>query len=295
MALRYDILAIDLDGTLLGPDGTVSPGNRAAVQRARQAGLSIFPCTGRGLVECRHILEDIGHVGPVAVAGGAMIADVASGKTLHRFAMSPSTVAHAVEAFHGEGNAALVLKDRYAAGFDYLVVTGPDNHAIDPVSVWWFEALKVELKFVQSLEEDAHPEYTIRASIVADAHRSVPLMRRLRDHFGPSALLHSFPAVISSDLQNAGQREVHVLEVFDARAHKWSAVQWFAEQNALFNPRVCAMGDHVNDVTMLREASLGIAMGNAAPEARAVADIVTRSNADDGVAHAIDQILAGAW
>ncbi|MCL4222296.1 MAG: Cof-type HAD-IIB family hydrolase [Phycisphaerales bacterium] len=295
MALHYDILALDLDGTLLGPDGTVSPGNRAAVQRAREAGLAIFPCTGRGLVECRHILEDIGHVGPVAVAGGAMIADVASGRTLHRFAMSPSTVAHAVEAFHEEGNAALVLKDRYAAGFDYLVVTGPDHHEIDPVSVWWFEALKVELKFVQSLEQDAHPEYTIRASIVADAHRSVPLMRRLRDHFGPSALLHSFPAVISSDLQNAGGREVHVLEVFDARAHKWSAVQWFAEQNALFNPRVCALGDHVNDVTMLREAALGIAMGNAAPEARAVADIITRSNADDGVAYAIDQILAGAW
>lgn len=295
MGLNYDILALDLDGTLLGPDGTVSPANRAAVQRARQAGLAIFPCTGRGLVECRHILDHIGHVGPVAVAGGAMIADLASGRTLHRFAMSPGTVAHAVEAFHQEGNAALVLKDRYAAGFDYLVVTGPHNHAIDPVSVWWFEALKVELKFVASLEEDTHPEYTIRASIVADARRSVPLMQRLRDHFGTSALLHSFPAVISNDLQNAGDREVHVLEVFDARAHKWSAVQWFAEQNALFSPRVCAMGDHINDVTMLREAALGIAMGNAAPEARAVADIVTRSNADDGVAHAIDQILAGAW
>ncbi len=295
MALHYDILALDLDGTLLGPDGTVSEVNRQAVHRAREAGLSIFPCTGRGLVECRHILNHIGHVGPVAVAGGAMIADVASGKTLHRFAMSPATVAHAVEAFHEEGNAALVLKDRFAAGFDYLVVTGPDNHAIDPVSVWWFEALKVELKFVGSIEEDTHPEYTIRTSIVADSRRSVPLMRRLRRHFGSNALLHSFPAVISSDLQNAGGREVHVLEVFDARAHKWSAVEWFAEQNALFNPRVCAMGDHVNDVTMLREAALGIAMGNAAPEARAVADVVTKSNSEDGVAHAIDMILSGAW
>ena len=62
---RYDILAIDLDGTLLGADGQVSPGNRAAVERARRAGMLVLPCTGRGLVECQEVLAQFDHTGPV--------------------------------------------------------------------------------------------------------------------------------------------------------------------------------------------------------------------------------------
>lgn len=295
MPLHYDILAVDLDGTLLDPDGQITPANRDAIDRARRAGLAIFPCTGRGLIECRHALEQIDHQGPVAVAGGAMIAHAGSGHTLHRFAMPASIVEHATEAIHESGNAALLLKDRSAAGFDYLIVTGPDDHAIDPVSVWWFESLKVTTRFVRSLTEDDHPEHTIRVGMVTDAHRSVPLMRRLSGHFGDDAILHSFPAVVARRPGSGDAREVHVLEVFDAHANKWSAVEWFAQQNALFSPRVCAIGDHVNDVSMLQRATLGIAMGNAAPEARAAASVVTKSNAEDGVAHAIDMILSGAW
>lgn len=293
--LNYDILAVDLDGTLLDPDGQVTPTTRDAIDRARHAGLAIFPCTGRGLVECRHVLAQIDHQGPVAVAGGAMIAHAGSGNTLHRFAMASATVEHATAAIHQSGNAALLLKDRNASGFDYLVVTGPDNHAIDPVSVWWFEVLKVTTKFVRSLSEDEHPEHTIRVGMVADARRSVPLMRQLSAHFGDDAILHSFPAVVAHELDTGDPREVHVLEVFDASAHKWSAVEWFARQNALFSPRVCAIGDHVNDVSMLRGAKLGVAMGNAAPQARQAAKVITKSNAEDGVAHAIDMILSGAW
>ncbi|RMH14912.1 MAG: HAD family phosphatase [Planctomycetota bacterium] len=295
MPLNYDILAVDLDGTLLDPNGHVTPPTLDAINRARRAGLTIIPCTGRGLAECRHVLEAIDHDGPAVVAGGAIIADARTGKTLHRFAVSESIVAGATDAIHSADNAALLLKDRSAAGFDYLVVTGPGDHPIDPVSVWWFESLNVTTRFVRTLEEDEHPEHTVRVGMVADAHRSVPLMQTLARRFGDDAILHSFPAVVNAELNAGKAREVHVLEVFDARAHKWSAVQWCAAQQALFNPRVCAVGDHVNDVTMLRSAQLGIAMGNADASARDAADVVTRSNAEDGLAHAIDMILTGAW
>ncbi|MFN7613875.1 MAG: HAD-IIB family hydrolase, partial [Phycisphaerae bacterium] len=72
---KYDILARDLDGTLLRSDGTVSPASIAAIERARKAGLRVIVCTGRGWVECKHILEQIRQSDPVVVAGGAIVAE----------------------------------------------------------------------------------------------------------------------------------------------------------------------------------------------------------------------------
>ncbi|MBX3322904.1 MAG: HAD-IIB family hydrolase [Phycisphaeraceae bacterium] len=297
----YDILALDLDGTLLAPDGTVSQPNRDAVRAARAAGIAILPCTGRGFNECRHVLAAIEHTGPVAVAGGAMLVDAASGTTLHRFAMNPAIVARAAEAIVAAGHAALVHKDRHAAGYDYLVVNGHDQRALDPVSVWWFETLRITTRTVATLEGDEHPQLSVRVGLVADAADSLRLMMTLREQLDQSAIMHSFAAVVGSGTR----RDVHVLEIFDARAHKWSAVEWFIADIAArmptaparngSGPRVAAIGDHINDLTMLRAADLGIAMGNADPAARDAADVVTLSNTDDGVAHAIGQILTGAW
>ena len=294
-APSVDIIAIDLDGTLLGPDGQVSPANKGAINRARAAGILVLPCTGRGFVECNTILADIDAAGPAVVAGGAMIVDGRTGKTLHRFGVCPAITSTATGFIHDAGHAALVLKDAAATGHDYLVVTSEDNHPVDPVSIWWFETHNLTTRFVRSLDEDEHPGATVRVGLVADACDSVPLMARMAEALGDEVCLHSFPALVNANAEQRNGREVHVLEVFDRRAHKWSAIEWVASQQPLLGTRVAAIGDHINDVSMLQGAHLGIAMGNADQTARDAADIVTRSNADDGVAFAIDQLLAGIW
>lgn len=293
MPAAVSILAVDLDGTLIGPEGRISAANAGALARIREAGTLVLPCTGRGFVECREVLAQFDHRGPAVVAGGAMVCDGATGRTLHRFGVSSGIVRAATATIHDAGHAALVLKDRAEAGHDYLVVTGEAEHPVDPVSVWWFETHNITTRFVRSLDDDEHPDATVRVGLVADAHHSVPLMHRMIAELGPGVLLHSFPALVETGRH--GEREVHVLEVFDKRAHKWGAIEWVAESRGLGGGRVAAIGDHVNDVSMLKAAHLGIAMGNAAPPAREAADVVTRACADDGVAYAIDRILAGAW
>ena len=69
---KYDLIALDLDGTLLDSKGHVSAANREAVKAARQAGVRITVCTGRGLIESRRALDQIEQVDPVVVAGGAV-------------------------------------------------------------------------------------------------------------------------------------------------------------------------------------------------------------------------------
>ncbi len=80
-------------------------------------------------------------------------------------------------------------------------------------------------------------------------------------------------------------------EVMAAGATKAAAIEWTASHLGLGTVGILAMGDSPNDIPMLRAATLGVAMGNAALSVREVADVVTASNNEDGVAEAIERYV----
>jgi len=302
--LKYDILALDLDGTLLGPDGLVSDANRAAVDRARAAGVEVVICTGRGFKESGEAVRAIEawrpasgrEVAPVVTSGGAMIVDAASGRTRHRWAVDGGIVRRLCGVFAGLGRAPLLLKDAEAAGFDYLVVeSGP----IEAPTRWWFDTMPVEVRTVGSIDDDAHPEHTVRVGFAADRETMRELAAEVRAEFDGEVLIHSFAAVTggANGMKGAGVKTgaVHLLEVFDASVSKRTAVHRLALEQGVPRERVVAIGDEINDLALVQGAGLGIAMGNAIGEVKAAAGRETASHAEDGVALAIDRILGGAW
>lgn len=300
---RYDLLAVDLDGTLLGPDGKVSPANVAAVRRAREAGIAVVICTGRAMVESGSAIEAIDaqtpakgrQIAPMVAAGGAMLCDVAGGRTLHRWPMTENLVSRLCDHFARAGRAPLILKDRDAAGYDYLVVnSGP----IEYPTQWWFDVMDVEVKFIDHISHDAHPEHTVRVGFAAMAGDMRDLAASVLREFGDETFTQHFAAVAGtagSGRHGAKDESVHLLEVFDPQVNKWTAVHRLALEEGISRDRVAAIGDEVNDLQMVEGAGLGIAMGNAIAKVRDAASRVAPSNAEDGVAFAIDRILAGEW
>lgn len=296
-APRYDLVAIDLDGTLLDSASRVSEANVRAVARARDAGMKVVVCTGRGLVECRRYLDAIGQTDPVVVAGGSIIACPVTSRTIHHFKLDHALVGHAVTRIHSHGYPALILKDPVEAGYDYLVVTGDDDHPIDPVTRWWFQSMDVKVRFVRSLSDDAHPEHTVRLGACGMSGAMARVEKDLIEAFGDELHLHHFPAVVAPEHSSRADdgQVLHVLEVFDRDANKWSAIDVLARRLGMSSERIAAIGDQINDVSMLRHAALGVAMGNAVTAARDAADRRTLTNDQDGVAHAIDRMLTGEW
>ncbi len=301
--MNYDILAVDLDGTLVGTDGHVSEVNKRAVERAHEHGLEIVICTGRGLIESAHLVDEIDGRTPAAgrtdapmvTAGGALIVDAASGRTMHRWAMDRGLVREMCEYFAERNRAPLLFKDRDAAGFDYLVI---DSGPIEEPSRWWFEVMDVEVKFAASVEEDPHPEHTVRLGFAATTDVMTELARGIKARFDERAMIHHFAAVgATKDGGKVGVKNdsVHLLEVFDPQVSKWTAIHRLALEQGVPRERVAAIGDEINDIRMIEGAALGIAMGNAVDRLHEVADVTTKSNAEDGVAHAIEMILSGRW
>jgi hydroxymethylpyrimidine pyrophosphatase-like HAD family hydrolase len=294
---RYGMIALDLDGTLIGPDGSISAPNRRAIERVREAGIRVTVCTGRGFVECERFLSVIGQKDPVIVAGGSILSCPTTRRTIHRFAIDQSVVMRAVERLLGHGHAVLVLKDPVEAGYDYLVVQGDQNHPIDPVTTWWFREMNVKARFARSLSEDEHPEHTVRFGICGPDVLLGPIGEDLLGHIGDDIHLHNFPAVVAPEhtrLTGEGRR-YHILEVFSRDANKWTALSWLGATHGVTPDRIVAIGDEVNDEAMLRGAGLGIAMGNGVERAKRAAKRVTLRHDEDGVAYAIDRVLGGEW
>lgn len=292
-----DLLAIDLDGTLLNSKGDVSDANRDAVRRARDAGITVIICTGRGMVECSRATAAIDQKDPVIVAGGAIIACPVDLRTLHRFPIDQALVASATQTLLDSGYAALVLKDRLAVGYDYLVVQGENRNKLDPVTEWWFKEMGAVVRYAASLFEDEHPEHTVRVGACGPSTGFKPIRAHIAETYGDRLTVQHFQAVTARQHAKglAPGETLDVFEVFDARADKWSALMHLAGERHIDPTRIGAIGDEVNDTQMIRHAALGIAMGNACPGVCDVARCHAPSHDEDGVAYAIDRILDGTW
>jgi len=289
-----DLSALDLDGTLFDPSGSISQVNLDAIQRAKDAGIEVVICSGRCRSEMTGQLNGLTVEGPIIIAGGAMIIESATGETVYRSLMERALVHRLVGFFEQESDhAVLLLKDCWSTGVDYLIV---GDGQLDPASVWWFENMPVAVERVATIEDDPNPEHTVRVGTVGPSHAMRPLAEVVCGAFSSEVFVHHFPAIKGSG-GGPGKLDgsVHLLEIFSPGTNKWTAIEALAEQRGVPVERVGAIGDEHNDRSMIEHAGLGIAMGNAIDSIKAVADRITERNDEDGVARAIDRILAGEW
>ena len=274
------LVAIDLDGTLLSPAGEVTPRTAAAVRAVVAAGFRVCFATGRNWTESRAIIASVGHHGPAVFVGGATVVDTRDGRVIHHSLMHPQLAADVCRFFEGHGEAAMALQDVVVTGVDYLITGDVElNRSLK----LWMELTRASYTRVPDLAGQPH-RHTIRVSVVNEPAATATLSAGLRERFGPRVVFHSV-AVPSHG--------VDVLEVFDPAVNKWAGLLRVAAELGVDPADTVAVGDDVNDIPMVRSAGLGVAMGNARPELKAVAKRVIGTNADDGLAAFLEELAAG--
>ncbi len=273
------MIAIDLDGTLLAPDGTVSPRAKAAIHKALAAGLLVCFATGRNYTESRMVLDAVEHYSTAVFVGGAMAIDTRHRKTLHRMGMQPQLAREICGVFESLGHAALALQDTALAGVDYLATA---DVKLDAATSQWMEVTAAKIKRISGLARHAH-EHTIRVGIVACPQDIARVRQIIQERFGERVICQSL-LVPSYD--------VEVLEVFDPAVNKWEGLLQVARTHGIEPAQIVAIGDDVNDLTMIVNAGLGVAMGNAKPEVLAAAKRVIKRNDEDGLAEFLEELVA---
>ena len=276
--LVYDLLAIALDGTLLDTQHRLPARNREALHRAHQAGLKIVICTGRAFPETQPTLTEIGLDLDAAVSVfGAVITDVATGNTLARTPLALDVAFDLTDWFRRRHYAILWLLDRQEAGFDGYILDGPRRHeAYDR----WIRVSPCEIRATDRPPADSAAP--VRITIIDDL-RTLEVVSR--------DLAAAFDGRITHNVLRAPNYDLTVIEAFAPQVSKWFAIRKLCERWRIDPRRTVAIGDDVNDLDMLRQAGLGVAMANARPAVKTAADRVTAGNDDCGVAVLIDELL----
>lgn len=279
------LLVADLDGTLLDARGRVSPGNAAAVRRAREAGIEVVVATGRSWLESRTTLEAIGCEGLMIAAGGATLHDSRTGRILARRTVEPHLVERICGSLIRHGHLAHLLQDPEATGRDYTLI---GEARLDPASEWWFSVHPVSIRRCRTVEEARPLGATIRAGTVAVAEELEAVATELRDDLGDLVHLQHWSAQTPNEA--IGSR-IHLLEIFARETNKWTMIEDVLTLRGHAPHEVAAVGDGLNDLQMIGRAGLGIAMGNADPRIAAAARVAVGHHDRDGFAEAVDLIL----
>ncbi len=281
--MKPDLIAIDLDGTLLTRGG-VPDTDRAAIDAARAAGVEVVIATGRSWSESLEALQPIEATGPMIAAGGALLHDAATGETLERSVVHPEVASAVATNLRRHGHVVHLLQDAPEAGCDYWMI---GNDAVSEATRWWFERHDVNARWVEHLADVPTLEHTVRVGTTAVGSVLGHVVEEILEELGDRVLLQAWEAVVESEV--AGDR-IHLLEAFDPTVDKWTMLEGLARRRGFATEAVVAIGDGLNDVGMVGNAGIGIAMENADPRVVAVSDRRT-GPPGTGVGDAIRRLL----
>ena len=262
---RYSVVVLDIDGTITGRDLGISPRLMQAVAGARDAGAIVSLATGRMMRSARRFSALLGADGPAISYQGALTFDPASGEVLRHERLDAPTARTAIQALEAQGAHVNVYID------DEVYVA-----ASDPWADGYATRMQVELRTVPDLAAIAAQSPTLVLGV--DEERGAG---HLADHM--SGLLDG-TALVTHSLR-------HFCEVGSVRAGKEQALAHLSGLLGIPPEAFVAFGDGRGDVGMLRWAGLGVAMGSGHSAARAAADFVAPTLAEDGVAQVLEAML----
>ncbi|MCB8984134.1 MAG: HAD family hydrolase [Ardenticatenaceae bacterium] len=263
MSPRIQLIALDLDGTLLCDDGSISARNVQAIQTAVSQNIHVILATGKTRASAHGVFTQLGHELPGVFTQGLVIQQ-ADGTVCHETVLDRETAVRAI-------TFAVQQQLPHLAYCGQRIVT-PEDHAYSRLLYEKYHEPAPEIigPFLEQID-DLH----INKFLVSDETHNDATRSRLTDLMGEHATVtQAVPGYI---------------EMLPPGTSKGKGVQLLLDDWGIPPTAVLAVGDGENDLDMVRLAGVGVAMGNAIPALKTIADYVTADNNHSGVAEAIER------
>jgi Cof subfamily protein (haloacid dehalogenase superfamily) len=266
----YKLIAIDMDGTLLNDHHEVTDEVRHALDAARERGVKVVLCTGRPLAGVRRYLKDLrleDEEDYVIAYNGAIVQNTNTNevvfgqslgyedfRSLHELSRTLDTPMHFFDA-------------------EYLYTT---NKLISPYTV--HEAFITQIPFRHTTAEEVPEDIAMPKVMYIDEPERL------------DRTIAAIPAEINDKYMMVKSAPFY-LEILHREVSKGNAVKRLSEKLGIKREEVMTIGDNGNDLSMIQFAGCGVAMENAIPMVKEAADYHTKSNNENGVAHAIRELV----
>ncbi|QGH33323.1 Cof-type HAD-IIB family hydrolase [Gracilibacillus salitolerans] len=256
--MKYKLVALDVDGTLLNGNGVLTQKTINAVNKAYHSGVEVVISTGRSLQQTRPILDELEIEGILVSHNGATTIKTDSKDIIYEFSYDIQEVAEIIKYCRVHG-----IQFSVCTAFDFYV------EQINEYQIELFEKFNLNPIIHKDLLTltDKVMKFTVDDQERVDGWRDIKLkqLRKTSDGF--------------------------FQDIIHPNAHKASALEQVLYKLKIDRSEIIAIGDFYNDLEMLEFAGLGIAMGNAPEDLKEKADVVTTSNNEDGVFHALEEYL----
>ncbi|MCM8709880.1 sugar-phosphatase [Clostridium sp. SYSU_GA19001] len=266
----YKLIALDMDGTLLKDDRTISKETFKAIQRAKAKGVKVVLSTGRPMIGIKNYLKqlDLVNEDDYAVAyNGALVQNTKTGRIV---AQNPMTLE--------DLNYLYDLSKKLEVNIHFLT----DSSCVTPK---WSKYSQVEcdinnipMEIVDFTKIDENTSI-VKIMFIDEPHILDRVINQL-----PEEVYNKFSVLRSAP---------YFLEFLNKKVNKGYGIELLAKTLGIKREEIICVGDAGNDIAMIQFAGLGVAMGNAFPEVKDIADYVTLSNEEHGVAHVINKFVLG--
>lgn len=261
------LIAADMDGTLLNSRSQLTDFTISAIHEAQAKGIIFAICSGRYLENIQILLEDAGIDCPIVALNGCVVQD--GKKRVHTELMPAVTVSRLYEAFE-RANASYYLFGPQSVTTRRL---GQRHHS--------------EISYARRLEEKWGVTFSKGKEAACAASKQDQFKYFVYQDFESCTMdeaLEAAKGIPGIAFTKSGSNS---FEVMPMHVDKRTGIEHLAAYLNIPMQEVMTLGDHDNDVPMLKAAGLGVAMGNAVEDAKRAAHVITEYNDDDGAAKAI--------
>jgi HAD superfamily hydrolase (TIGR01484 family) len=301
------MIAVDMDGTLLGADGRVSGRNLAAMKAAERAGVEVVVATGRRHCYAMRVLRELGlREENALISSNGTVTRTIGASLLERTLLPVDTakwLCGHVEEFR---NALVITFDKVGPdGEDARGALVVEHLDVLTASIGkWMAANEPYIAHVAPIERALETEAPIQMMLCGTVERMRRAEARLLEHPGVSAVgvtpqERAAGAEVALHRTEYAERDLSILDILPAGCGKGGALLRLAEQRGIKAKEILAIGDNWNDVSMLEVAGRAVLMGNAPESLKATAAergwVVGKRHDEDGVAEVIDAVLGGTW
>ncbi len=288
----YKFVAIDLDGTMLNSYGIVTENTKNVIKKVLNEGIEVIIASGRPIDSIKTIAKEIESKKYFIAGNGALIYDIQNDKIIYEKFMSKEKVLEIIK-----------ICEENSISYNLYTETTIIAKALKYNVLYYHkENLKKEEnkrtnitivddihKYVENLENPRFLKIT-----VCDENKFVfqSIIKKLRKVSNIEVLdvLHMSRKMIKQGTEDI-PIEYYYTEISLKDVDKWNAIEFLMEKMNLKKEEVVAIGDNMNDKIMIENAGLGVAMGGSTPNIINIADYVTTSNNDEGVANVLEKII----
>lgn len=264
LQMKATCIALDLDGTLLTDKHIINEKTKLVLKELNQAGIHIVLATGRSPLSCYEIMKDLGLHGPVIAYNGGIIVDSQSKEIFQGYHFDVKEIYPFVQLARNK------QLDFHVSTATAILV---ENHSMI-VSDERYKGRYIEAFRVGDVLEIKENIY--KMCIIGDVDTMDELETQL--------------PFINTKL-NFTRSAIDTIDIIHPNVNKGFALRKLANQLGISMSEVVAFGNYYNDIEMLQAAGIGVAMANAPIEIQMLADRVTSSNNEDGVAKMLDKLF----